>query len=120
MSYVNHGVGADPITFLVDAGAQATTASINAATGKYQKEERAAKNLEQAARLELQAVQSAARGVQEATRITAEGQVATAAARIEAERAAAKRRSKVIMYGALGVAGFLVLSFVGYRLTRNP
>ena len=98
MSYAVSGIGV--WSYIADAALRATNAGIEAGAGKYKKAERAARNVEQAARVGLEAAQAAARGAQQAAQVTAEGQVAAAAARIEAQRQAREKRNKMILYGS--------------------
>ena len=109
----------DGWAFLVEAVAKTAGASVEAATGKYAKGARTARNVEQAARAELEAAQVTSQGAQQAAQIAAEGQVAATQARIEAEKKATEKRNKMILIGSAALAGVLVLGFVGYRMTRD-
>lgn len=119
MSYAKLGA-VELFAAIVEAAAKTTSATTDAITGKYVKGARTARNVEQAARAELEGAQASAQGLQQAAQITAEGQVATTAARIEAEKKATEKRNRMILIGSGALAGVLVLGLVGYRLTRNP
>ena len=95
MSYAKLG-GVQLVTAIVETVAKTTSAATDAITGKYAKEARTAGNVEKAARAELEGAQASAQGLQQAALIAAEGQVATTAARIEAEKKATEKRNKMI------------------------
>lgn len=117
MSYVSAGVGW--VDLVVEGGARLATDIANVASGKSKKAARTARNVEQAARIELEAAQATARGAQQAAQVTAQGQVAAAAARVDAQKQALAKRNRMILIGSAAVVGLLGLGFVGYRLTRT-
>jgi hypothetical protein len=119
MSYAKLG-GVQLVTAIVETVAKTTSAATDAITGRHAKEARSASNVEKGARAELEGAQASAQSLQQAALIAAEGQVATTAARIEAEKKVTEKRNRVILIGSGALAGALVLGLVGYRLTRNP
>ena len=119
MSYAKLGA-VQLVAAIVETAAKTTSAAVEAIGGKYAKEARSAGNVEKGARAELEGAQASAQSLQQAALIAAEGQVATTAARIEAEKQTTEKRNKMILIGSGVLAGVLVLGVAGYGLTRNP
>lgn len=106
-----HQRGVGIVAQIVDAGAQAAEATAKAATGTYQKAERAAKRDAQGRLLILESERAITGGALEAARIQAEslragGAIATTAA---------ATKTKYIVAGAAGLGVLALLALVVLR-----